>query len=392
MNDTYTATPDADGDSPPEPLVLPLDAWHRARGARMVPGAGYDMPAQYEGIIAEHLWTRQHAGFFDVSHMGQLEVSGEGAIAALEALLPGDFAALKPGHMCYSLLLAEDGGILDDLTVTNRGGDFYLVVNGATKWDDIAHLRENLPDEITLNHLDEHGLFALQGPEAALVLASLGLEPAADTTAAPEQLSFMQAGSYLWQTRRLEISRSSYTGDDGFEISVAADDITALADRLTAHPLVKPIGLAARDSLRQEAGLPLYGQDLTENIDPISAGLAFAISPRRRTDGGFPGADGILAKLAHGTPARRVGIALEGHIDGGEGAAIYADEVEVGRITSTGFSPSLDHAIAMGFVDTALAVPGTALTIELRGNFLRATVVSLPFIPHLYYRLAIAAD
>ena len=274
-------------------LVLPLDGWHRAHGARMVEFAGYSMPVQYEGIIAEHLWTRGSAGLFDVSHMGQLTVSGEGAVEALEALLPGDISALKPGRLRYSLLLGENGGILDDLMVTNRGDHFYLVVNGATKWDDIAHLREHLPDDITLNHLDEHGLLALQGPKAAEALARLGLEPAFAGIGPLETLTFMQAGAYFWESRPLGVSRSGYTGEDGFEISVRAGDIVALADALCAQSEVKPIGLGARDSLRLEAGLPLYGHDLNEDTDPVSAGLGFAISKRRRAEGGFPGAERI---------------------------------------------------------------------------------------------------
>ena len=377
---------DVDGDLPPEPLILPLDEWHRARGARMVPFAGYTMPVQYEGIIAEHLWTRQHAGLFDVSHMGQLEVSGEGAIAALEAVLPGDFAALRPGRVRYSLLLADDGGVLDDLMVTNRGETFYLVVNGATKWDDIAHLRESLPDDITLTHLDEHGLLALQGPQAAVAFASLGLEPAFDGIPALADLGFMQAGAYLWQGRPLGVSRSGYTGEDGFEISVRAEDIAVLADALVALPEVKPIGLGARDSLRLEAGLPLYGHDVTEEIDPVSAGLGFAISKRRRAEGGFPGAERILKKLANGTSATRVGLAIEGRMAAREGAAIYAGDKEVGRITSGGFSPSLNHPIAMGFVDSGLAAIGTDLTIDVRGKRLVARIVPMPFVPHQYHR------
>ena len=387
VSDTYNIDgSDLPDETPAVPLILPLDGWHRAHGARMVPFAGYIMPVQYEGIIAEHLWTRQHAGLFDVSHMGQLEVSGKGVVAALEAVLPGDFAALKPGRVRYSLLLADNGGILDDLMVTNRGDTFYLVVNGATKWDDIAHLRECLPDDITLTHLDEHGLLALQGPQAAVALASLGLDPAFDGIPAVVDLGFMQAGAYLWQGRPLGISRSGYTGEDGFEISVRGEDIAALADALCAHPEVKPIGLGARDSLRLEAGLPLYGHDVTEEIDPVSAGLGFAISKRRRTEGGFPGATRILGKLANGTRAIRVGLVLEGRLAAREGAAIFAGDVEVGRITSGGFSPSLGHPIAMGYVDSGLAATGTEFTIDVRGKRLAARVAPLPFVPHQYHR------
>jgi len=369
-----------------EPEMLPLDSWHRARGGRMVEFAGYWMPVQYEGIIAEHLWTRDHAGLFDVSHMGQLLVSGEGAAGALEALLPGDISALNPGRQRYSLLLDETGGILDDLMVTNRGDHFYLVVNGATKWDDIAHLREYLPDEITLNLLDEHGLLALQGPDAAASLGALGLHPAFDGMPEVVDLKFMQAAAYHWGEVPLGVSRSGYTGEDGYEISVRAADIEALAEALCALPQVKPIGLGARDSLRLEAGLPLYGHDLSPETDPVSAGLAFAISKRRRTEGGFLGAEPVLAALEGGTATRRVGLALEGRQAAREGALVFAGEEEVGRVTSGGFSPSLNHPIAMAYVNAAHAADGTALTIEVRGKRLPARVVPMPFVPHRYHR------
>jgi aminomethyltransferase len=369
-----------------EPEMLPLDAWHRARGGRMVEFAGYWMPVQYEGIIAEHLWTRDHAGLFDVSHMGQLLVSGDGAAGALEALLPGDISALNPGRQRYSLLLDETGGILDDLMVTNRGDHFYLVVNGATKWDDIAHLREYLPDEITLNLLDEHGLLALQGPDAAASLGALGLHPAFDGMPEVVDLKFMQAAAYHWGEVPLGVSRSGYTGEDGYEISVRAADIEALAEALCALPQVKPIGLGARDSLRLEAGLPLYGHDLSPETDPVSAGLAFAISKRRRTEGGFLGAEPVLAALEGGTATRRVGLALEGRQAAREGALVFAGEEEVGRVTSGGFSPSLNYPLAMAYVRTAHAADGTALTIEVRGKRLPARVVPMPFVPHRYHR------
>ena len=369
-----------------EPDALPLDAWHRGRGARMVEFAGYWMPLQYEGIIAEHLWTRAHAGLFDVSHMGQLTVSGEGAAAALEGLLPGDIAGLAPGRTRYSLLLAEDGGILDDLMVTNRGDHLYLVVNGATKWDDIAHLREHLPDAITLNYLDEHGLLALQGPEAAQALASLGLQPAFEGTPALADLTFLQAAPFYWGEVPLGVSRSGYTGEDGFEISVRASDLVALADALCAHPEVRPIGLGARDSLRLEAGLPLYGHDLSPETDPVSAGLGFAIGKRRRVEGGFPGSDTVLNLLAGRATTVRVGLALEGRQAAREGAKVYAGEQEVGGVTSGGFSPSLNHPIAMAYVAAGHTAPGTALTIDVRGKRLPAKVVPLPFVPHRYHR------
>jgi aminomethyltransferase len=363
---------------------LPLDAWHRSRGARMVGFAGYEMPIQYEGILAEHEWTRLHAGLFDVSHMGQLMVTGEGAAEALEALLPADVSSLKPGRIRYSLLLDEDGGILDDLMLTNvtrHDGEpaFYLVVNGATKWDDIGHLREFLPDEITLTYLDDRALLALQGPEAAAALERV-------MPGAIGELGFMHATEYAFDGGHLAIARSGYTGEDGFEISVAADQAEQLAQRLCAEAEVKPIGLGARDSLRLEAGLPLYGHDLTPERDPVSAGLEFAISKARRTRGGFPGAERVLNLLDEGAPTCRVGLALDGRMAAREGAPVFAGDRQVGTVTSGGFSPTLGHPIAMAYVDAAHASDGTALEIEVRGKRLAARVVLMPFVPHRYHR------
>lgn len=382
MSDASKIDDDSDGEVEAIDL-LPLDAWHRARGGRMVEFAGYWMPVQYEGIIAEHLWTRQSASLFDVSHMGQLVVSGPGAGAALEALLPADLAALKSGHIRYSLLLNEDGGILDDLMVTRLSGGedeaFYLVVNGATKWDDIAHLRDLLPDEITLNHLADQALLALQGPKAAEALDRL-------LPGAAGGLRFMQSAEAEWQGVRLSVGRSGYTGEDGFEVSLPASHAEAFAEALCAQPDVRPAGLGARDSLRLEAGLPLYGHDLSEETDPVSAGLAFALSKRRRAEGGFPGAERVLGLLASGTPLRRVGLRLDGRMAAREGATVLAEGREVGRVTSGGFSPSLEHPIAMAFVEAASAAPGTELSIENRSKRLTARVVPMPFVPHRYFR------
>jgi aminomethyltransferase len=352
----------------------------------MVEFAGYSMPVQYQGIIAEHLWTRSHAGLFDVSHMGQLEISGEGVVAAIEAVLPIDLSTLKPGSVRYSLLLDENGGMLDDLMVTNRGETYYLVVNGATKWDDIGHLREHLPDEITLNHLDEHGLLALQGPEAETALSRLGLKPAVPGIPEVTGLTFMKAAPYFWGKVPLGISRSGYTGEDGYEISVRAEDIAALADALCAQPEVKPIGLGARDSLRLEAGLPLYGHDLSPETSPVEAGLSFAINRRRRAEGGFPGAERILAELASGPSRKWIGLALEGRQAAREGAEVFSGDVKVGMVTSGGFSPSLEHPIAMAYVESAHAAEGASLEIDVRGKRLPARVVATPFVPHRYHR------
>ncbi len=262
--------------------TLPLDALHTELGGRMVPFAGYAMPVQYPmGVMAEHLWTRENAGLFDVSHMGQLLLEGESAALWLESIAPGDFTGLPPAKMRYSLLLAPDGGILDDLMVTNTGRRFYLVVNGATKHDDIAYMRSRLPAWLTLTHLEDAALLALQGPKAVEVMQRLSVVPAKPDTPAIEAMKFMTGGSYLWGDVPLAVSRSGYTGEDGYEISLPAAEASAFADALLADAAVKPIGLGARDSLRLEAGLPLYGHDLTPEIEPVEAGLAFAISKRR---------------------------------------------------------------------------------------------------------------
>ncbi|MFN3370745.1 MAG: glycine cleavage system aminomethyltransferase GcvT [Sphingomonadaceae bacterium] len=366
--------------------LLPIDALHRRLGARMVPFAGHSMPIQYEGIVAEHLWTRAHAGLFDVSHMGQLLVAGEGAADWLEQLAPGDFRGLRPGRMRYSLLLADDGGILDDLMVTNRGADFYLVVNGATRADDVAYMEARLPAGIELVHRADLALLALQGPEAVAAMGRLGLEPAPADVPDVAALRFMAAGGYAWRGVPLWVSRSGYTGEDGYEISVPEDAAEALAQALLADPAVKPIGLGARDSLRLEAGLPLYGHDLTPAIEPVEAGLAFAISKRRKVEGGFPGAERILKALLDGPARRRVGMRLEGRQPAREGATIFAGDRAVGLVTSGGFGPSVNAPIAMGYVEAAHAADGTALEIEVRGRRLAATVVPMPFWQKNYVR------
>jgi aminomethyltransferase len=354
--------------------ALPLDTWHRAKSARMVPFAGYEMPIQYEGIIAEHLWTRESAGLFDVSHMGQLMLSGEGVDAALEALVPRDVVALAEGRMGYSLLLNADGGILDDLMITRTPMGLYLVVNGAVKWNDIGHLREHLPGEIAISHMGDRALLALQGPKAVDALNRV--VPGVD------RLFFMEASSFLWGHEPLWVSRSGYTGEDGYEISVPAEAVVALADALCAQPEVKPIGLGARDSLRLEAGLPLYGHDLDEAIDPVQADLTFALSKRRRVEGGFPGTELILATLANGPAKKRTGFLVEGRQPVREGALIYSGDTQVGIITSGGFSPSLQVPIAMGYAPP----DATNLEADVRGKRIALTPSPMPFIPHNYVR------
>ena len=359
--------------------TLPLDAWHRGRGARMVAFAGYQMPIQYEGIIAEHRWTRESAGLFDVSHMGQILLTGTALDAALEALLPADLSILKDGRLRYSLLLNQSGGIIDDLMVTRRTDHFYMVVNGATKAGDIAHMQERLPAGVQLTHMTEQALLALQGPRAVAALARLA--PGVG------QLGFMTGGSFSLDGVEAWISRSGYTGEDGFEISVPAEAVTQVADALASQPEVKPIGLGARDSLRLEAGLPLYGHDLDEQTTPIEADLGFAISKRRRLEGGFPGAARIQRELEQGTITRRVGLRVEGRQPVREGAMVVdAEGSDVGRVTSGGFSPMIEAPIAMAYVPTAMAEPGTVITLSQRAKLFQATVAPMPFVPHRYQR------
>jgi aminomethyltransferase len=361
--------------------ALPLDAWHRARGARMVPFAGYEMPIQYEGIVAEHNWTRESAGLFDVSHMGQLVLSGPDLDAAVEAVLPIDLSTLKLGQQRYSLLLDEEGGVLDDLMVSRWPEALYLVVNGATKWDDLGTLREALPDDITIHHMDEHALLALQGPKAADALArhATGEYPLS-------ALTFMKFGRFKLAGHDVTIARAGYTGEDGFEISLPADAAAEVADLLCAEPEVKPIGLGARDSLRLEAGLPLYGHDMSPETSPIEAGLTFGINKRRRTEGGFPGADRIIREITEGTARKWVGLKIEGRLPAREGAEVFSGSEKIGIVTSGGFSPTLGAPIAMAYVASTHAAQGTPIEVEVRGKRLAATVAPTPFVPHRYYR------
>jgi aminomethyltransferase len=369
VSDTYNSE---------EILELPLGNWHRAKGARMVSFAGYAMPIQYEGIMAEHLWTREKAGLFDVSHMGQLILSGDGVAEALEALVPGDISALNEGRMRYSLLLAKDGGVLDDMMITATPTGLYVVVNGAVKHLDIAYLRDNLPDAIQINHLEDRALLALQGPKAVDALQRF--IPSAGG------LYFMEADLFLWGEVPLWISRSGYTGEDGFEISVAAEHVVALADALCAQAEVRPIGLGARDSLRLEAGLPLYGHDMDPTTDPVEAGASFAISKRRRAEGGFAGAERILKALADGPVRKLVGFTVTGKMPVREGAPIFAGETQIGVMTSGGFAPCVNAPIAMGYAAIAHSEAGTELEAEVRGKRLPVTVAVMPFIPHHYHR------
>jgi aminomethyltransferase len=376
----YRGDPEGgEGATAEEIQTLALDSWHRSKGARMVPFAGYQMPVQYEGIIAEHVWTRENAGLFDVSHMGQLLVHGADADAALETLLPGELKMLGDMKLRYSLLLDDNGGIIDDLMATRRGTDFYVVVNGATKHGDIAVLERALPRDVVVDHMKEQALLALQGPRAVDALEKLA--PGVG------ELSFMEGRGFRLEGQPAWISRSGYTGEDGFEISIPATAAAAVADALLADEAVKPVGLGARDSLRLEAGLPLYGHDIDRETTPVMAGLTFAISKRRRAEGGFPGAMRILAEIDNGPPQRRVGFEVEGRQPVREGARVLdAEGNEVGRVTSGGFSPSLQRPIAMGYVASHLAEVGTALKLEQRSKLFDARVAAMPFVPHRYHR------
>ena len=362
-------------DADPAAAELFLDSLHRELGARMVSFAGYAMPIQFEGIIAEHRWTRAHAGLFDVSHMGQLEMP-LASEAALEGLLPADVSGLRGGVLRYSLLLNDDGGILDDLMLTRRAAEFYMVVNGASKHGDIAELRAA---GLEVTYRDDLALLALQGPQAAAVLERLAPGVGA--------LSFMRAGSFELMGAPAWISRSGYTGEDGFEISVAPLLVEALARALLADPEVKPVGLGARDSLRLEAGLPLYGHDLDPETTPVQADLGFALSKRRREAGDFMGAEPILAERAAGATAKRVGLLIAGRQPVREGATVVdASGADIGRVTSGGFAPSVGAAIAMAYVPTEFATPGTTVSLSQRGKVHTATVTAMPFIPHRYVR------
>jgi aminomethyltransferase len=360
----------------------PLHELHVAQGARMVPFAGYSMPVQYKaGIIAEHHHTRGKAGLFDVSHMGQAVLSGARAAHRLERLAPADIVGLAPGRQRYTQFLDESGGILDDLMVTRLPGEgerLGLVVNASNKAADFAHLRQSLAD-LRLDVLDDRVLLALQGPKAVEVLSQL--LPGVET------MAFMSWREADWNGTGLFVSRSGYTGEDGYEISVPAERARAFAERLLGDERVALVGLGARDSLRLEAGLCLHGYDIDTTTSPIEAGLAWSIQKRRRQEGGFPGAARIRRELADGPERRRVGLELAGRAPAREGAEVIApDGRKIGRVTSGGFAPSLGRPIAMAYVGSAFAAPGTDLNIIVRGTPLAARVVQMPFVPHRYFR------
>ncbi len=366
----------------------PLHALHVELGARMSPFAGYDMPIQYPaGVLAEHLHTRKAAGLFDVSHMGQalIESGDHAAVASfLESLCPADFLNLAPGRQRYTQLLNENGGIVDDLMVTRppgAEGALRLVVNASRKEADFALIRQHLPSGVRLTPLPESALIALQGPLAAATLARLapgqGLEAMAFMSARPARIAAFETF----------VSRSGYTGEDGYEISLASAQAESFARLLLSQPDVAPIGLGARNSLRLEAGLCLYGHELDERVDPIEAGLSWSIQKRRRIEGGFPGARRIQGALANGPERQRVGVRPDGRAPAREGAEILsADGAPIGGVTSGGYGPSVGAPIAMGYVARAHAAVGTPVSLVVRGKPLSARIVALPFHPHAYHR------
>ncbi len=372
-------------------LRTPLHELHVARGGRMVAFAGYAMPVQYPaGIMAEHLHTRSAAGLFDVSHMGQILLrprSGrvEDAALALERLVPVDVLGLGVGRQRYAFFTNDTGGILDDLMIANRGDHLLLVVNAACKAEDEAHLRAHLSDTCLIEPLADRALLALQGPEAETVLARLNPATAA--------MRFMDVAELELAGTPCVVSRSGYTGEDGYEISVSAAYAVALAETLLADADVLPIGLGARDSLRLEAGLCLYGADLDATTTPVEGALEWAMQKARRTGGaragGFPGADVILDQLANGASRRRVGLQPEGRAPVRGGAALFATQEggdAIGAVTSGAFGPSAEAPVAMGYVAPAFAPPGTKVYAELRGKRVPMTVTPLPFVPHRYKR------
>ena len=383
--------PEASAPAAPEPKPVPLKqtplhSLHVARGARMVPFAGYDMPVQYEGILAEHNHTRAQAGLFDVSHMGQAFLVGadhDTVARALETLVPGDILGLAPGRQRYTQLLDANGGILDDLMVTRSAdpaedGALMLVVNAATKEADYAHFEAHLPTGVRLIRADHRALVAVQGPMAVQAVGRHCPEAVG--------LSFMSAISTRFDGIDCHISRSGYTGEDGYEISCKATRVRAIVERLLSEPALKLIGLGARDSLRLEAGLCLYGHDIDTSTSPIEAALTWSIGKRRREEGGFPGAERVQRELRDGPARKRVGIKPEGRAPAREGTEITLDDASIGKVTSGGFGPTVNGPIAMGYVETRFAAPGTAVMLVVRGKPMPARVAALPFVPHRYVR------
>jgi aminomethyltransferase len=377
------------------PKKLPLDALWRARTSKFGDFAGYDMPLQFDGLIPEHTWTRQHAGLFDVSHMGpsffalpkghglEGEAAHKKVASLIERLVPADIQGLKPGQVRYTMITNADGGVLDDLMIARPAepgaeGDLYIVVNAGCKHEDWALIEAATKGEANLVRADDRCLLALQGPSAHKVAAEV-IDPALD------DMNFMSVKRFP-AFGRLTITRSGYTGEDGYEILVRAENATELAEALLAHPEVKPIGLGARDSLRLEAGLCLYGHDLDPATSPIEADLAWTIQKRRREAKDFPGAKRILREYELGADRKRVGIRPNDRAPAREGVEIYKDGKAIGVVTSGGFSPILNGPISMGYVESAHAEPGHVVDLMIRGTPRSATIVPLPFVPHRYVR------
>lgn len=377
------------------PKKLPLDALWRARTSKFGDFAGYEMPLQFEGLIAEHNWTRQHAGLFDVSHMGpsffalpkghglEGDAAHKKVASLIERLVPADIQGLKPGQVRYTMITNAEGGVLDDLMIARpaepgAAGDLYIVVNAGCKHQDWALIEEATKGEANLVRADDRCLLALQGPSAHVVAAAV-IDPAL------AEMSFMSVKRYD-AFGRLTVTRSGYTGEDGYEILVRAENAAELANALLAHPEVKPIGLGARDSLRLEAGLCLYGNDLDPTTSPIEADLAWTIQKRRREAKDFPGAARIAAELANGPKRKRVGIRPNDRAPAREGVEIQAAGKSVGVVTSGGFSPVLNAPISIGYVDAEFAELGAGIDLIIRGQARPATIVPLPFVPHKYHR------
>jgi aminomethyltransferase len=368
----------------PGPLQkTPLHPLHVELGARLVPFAGYEMPVQYPaGIMAEHQHTRTAAGLFDVSHMGQIRLTakaGQNAAAALETLVPGDIQSLTPGRMRYTQFTNAAGGILDDLMVANTGDHLMLVVNASRKIEDAAHLRKHLADRLEIEELFSRALIALQGPQAADVLGHFAPQCRA--------MPFMSSAFLVIDGVNCYVTRSGYTGEDGYEISMPGEAAIAIARELMRYPEVKPIGLGARDSLRLEAGLCLYGNDIDDTTTPVEAGLVWSIAKRRREQGGFIGAETIRKQLRDGAARKLVGIKPEGRAPVRSHAEIRSrDGAVIGMVTSGGFGPTANGPVAMGYVTAAHVAPGTPLQVIVRDKPLDCAVAPLPFVKHRYYR------
>ncbi len=372
--------------TPSDLLKTPLHALHLELGARMVPFAGYSMPVQYPaGLMAEHLHTRSAAGLFDVSHMGQLRLHGADAATAFESLMPVDVIGLAPGKQRYGLLLTDEGTVIDDLMFVNREDHLFVIVNGACKHGDLAHIQQRIGTRCTVESQFDRGLLALQGPQAVTALQRL--------LPGVEKLVFMTGGAFTWQGKPVFATRSGYTGEDGFELSLAAADTEAFARALLAQPEVKPVGLGARNSLRLEAGLCLYGNDIDTTTTPVEAALNWAMQKVRRTGGaragGFPGAARVLAQLDGTAPPQRVrvGLIAQERVPVRDHTELHSEAGErVGEVTSGLLGPSINQPIAMGYLPPALAAAGTRVNALVRGKPVPMQVAPMPFVPNRYFR------